>query len=187
VEARLKRDGSRAETDTPLSVGFFYVAEHRLAKAYDLYARQQRLTKDPLAGLFAAIVANELKKPAECSAALEVIETDGADYESDGRERTALIALAGLWNATLRAPEKKIDLAALKKMRDEAGFDYSNFCYFAGRILQSQGLAEEGKEYLLVCARSTIDTRARTLARALLREQGVAVDGAVAKPAAEPK
>ncbi|HEY5316028.1 MAG TPA: tetratricopeptide repeat protein [Pirellulales bacterium] len=179
VEARIARDGTRADEETPMSVGAFYVAEHRTSQAYELFARQQRKTKDPLAGFFAALLADELKKPAERDAALDVIATEGGKYKSDGRQRTALITLAGVWSETLRAGEQKITLDNLKRVQqlsENAGFDRTNFGYFAGRMLQSLGLAEEGNKYLLLSARSTKDIRTRTLARAQLRVQGVTVD-----------
>jgi tetratricopeptide (TPR) repeat protein len=186
IEARIKRNDIWADGESPYLAGLFYVAEHRPEQAYPIYARIQQTNHDPWAGMFAALLADELKRPADRDAALRLIAATGSKYETNGRQRKSLIALAKLWSETLATPNKKLDLAAVKQLREKAGFDRSNFSYFAGRIAQSQGDAEEGKELLVVCAQSTKTIRTSMLARALLREQGVKAEEAWEKPAAKP-
>jgi hypothetical protein len=123
-------------------------------------------------GLYTAILAHELKKPAERDAALKRIVSEGEKFLFAGKPRMALIGLARVWaDAETSGGNGKIDLVELKRLYDDPGADRENFGYFAGRILQGMGLKDDGKEYLVQCSQSTRHKKTRSLARALLREE----------------
>jgi hypothetical protein len=152
-------------------MGMYYTAEHQPQKAYECFARCQRKINDPSCGLHAAVLADQLQKPADRDAALELIHTDGAKYLFDGMPRASLISLAQLWADSLRSPEKtQLDLEKLQELHEQAGVDQTNLDYFACRILQSQGRTTEAKRYLELCAKSPREKFTRTLARAFLHE-----------------
>jgi hypothetical protein len=152
-------------------MGMYYTAEHQPRKAYECYARCQRKINDPSCGLHAAILADQLQKPADRDAALELIHTEGAKYLFDGKPRASLISLAQLWADSLHSPDKTpLDLEKLQELHDQSGVDQTNLDYFACRILQSEGRTTEAKRYLELCAKSPREKFTRTLARSFLHE-----------------
>jgi tetratricopeptide (TPR) repeat protein len=154
----------------------FLLLEGDTQAALDAFVEYFNRTKDPAAGLQAALLAHELGKPVLRDSMLEASEIQGAQARISNRIRTELVELAGLFRVHLRGGKNAVfDAESYEKLVKAApDGEPTTMHYFAGVFLAQHGDLENSRKYLLLAATSPVIHRAnRVLAAARLLSEKV--------------